>query len=719
MMTSVTVLAMVLIPQVRSLLFQQPADLAQFCFWYVLLVLAWVVGLGFVKLVVAADRVASASVIRVPFVGLLQTRTALTLFFGFTVFGFLVGTLQTLFRGSSGWLGWLPVPLTVALPAVGAWFLPIRVPLEKWLARLRYGRNIWIRAVIAYAALFFFGECLWWLAVHDYASFRGYTIWGLIQVLLFLIILARVVESIRLVTVRVVILAGAGTLGLVVQSWSVGRPDAAPPAGETQGSVFLRSLFDKVQGLPKGEPVVMVAASGGGSRAALFTALVLESLERLKVGDRSVGERICLISAVSGGSLGSAYFAVQCAGGGEGVLERVATGEARHSIHVDVEDRLRSFAGQEASSAGADPQTAALLGKIADRSKGPPRWMFESEFVDSMNTDFMAPLIRAVLWPFLDRSRSLRGLWEDEFGWHDQGNRQPLPASEGRLPPVLLLNATDADLGTRLVVGYPALPQDLLGGEQGRARSLRSLDPDLALSLAEGVGLSANFPWGIPVANLATQNEAGATVTVVDGGVFDNTGIDTVHDFLQALREAPSGPNPDPFAERLWEELCQRGVLLIEIDSGAKPKEMGALQRFYKEIFQPAHSLKKSSHVRAVQAKADYLKRIEELLTPERNPQDVRFDHVTYLCNDDKNVMTAWALSTDDKAWIKLRYLIEKEPSERWIEDYLEECTEIARARKEPHARKPDFRSMNALRNRLNLEQNSRAQMFDKKPPPK
>jgi hypothetical protein len=57
--------------------------------------------------------------------------------------------------------------------------------------------------------------------------------------------------------------------------------------------------------------VVLVAASGGGSRAALFAALAYEAMESMPFDPEdpaspTVGSHIIAISSVSGGSLASA-----------------------------------------------------------------------------------------------------------------------------------------------------------------------------------------------------------------------------------------------------------------------------------------------------------------------------------------------------------------------------------------------------------------------------
>jgi predicted acylesterase/phospholipase RssA len=59
------------------------------------------------------------------------------------------------------------------------------------------------------------------------------------------------------------------------------------------------------------KPLIGIAISGGGSRAALFGAAGLEALAKLQVGPpaHSLLEDISMISSVSGGSMATSYFA--------------------------------------------------------------------------------------------------------------------------------------------------------------------------------------------------------------------------------------------------------------------------------------------------------------------------------------------------------------------------------------------------------------------------
>jgi hypothetical protein len=73
--------------------------------------------------------------------------------------------------------------------------------------------------------------------------------------------------------------------------------------------------------LPKRDLLLGVALSGGGSRAALFGAGGLRALGGLRTADgASVLEQISVLSSVSGGSLASAYYALNKPGRGVPVL---------------------------------------------------------------------------------------------------------------------------------------------------------------------------------------------------------------------------------------------------------------------------------------------------------------------------------------------------------------------------------------------------------------
>ena len=101
------------------------------------------------------------------------------------------------------------------------------------------------------------------------------------------------------VNAAVVLVLGAGVYyyGYGDRHNSVDTVVAAPSAPNASAPADLADL------LRKHERVFIVAASGGGTRAALFTAAALEGLKKL-----GVAQDIVLLSGVSGGGVAEAYF---------------------------------------------------------------------------------------------------------------------------------------------------------------------------------------------------------------------------------------------------------------------------------------------------------------------------------------------------------------------------------------------------------------------------
>src|SRR5437016_3587011 len=64
---------------------------------------------------------------------------------------------------------------------------------------------------------------------------------------------------------------------------------------------------------PEDDTIIGIAFSGGGSRAAYFSAAGLEAFAHLRVSPQSPSllERVAYISSVSGGSVASTYFVME------------------------------------------------------------------------------------------------------------------------------------------------------------------------------------------------------------------------------------------------------------------------------------------------------------------------------------------------------------------------------------------------------------------------
>jgi hypothetical protein len=245
-------------------------------------------------------------------------------------------------------------------------------------------------------------------------------------------------------------------------------------------------------------PVVLVAAEGGGVRAAYFTAQVLASLQ-----DRcpALARHLLAISGVSGGSVGAAVFT--------GLLQaaRVAPGET--ACDVPGSGRLPA-------------QVDAVLGE-----------------------DFIAPLAASLLFtdgaqrllpfavPAWDRARTLEISLERAFeavagtGFL-QGSLYGYWAPQGNLP-LLWFQTTSVGSGER-VTASPVLFID------EKFNDLKAL-PDVQFSgnlrISTAAFLSARFPLVTPAATLPVA----PPVRLVDGGYFENSGAATLAEALVVLQQ--------------------------------------------------------------------------------------------------------------------------------------------------------------------------------------
>jgi predicted chitinase len=277
-------------------------------------------------------------------------------------------------------------------------------------------------------------------------------------------------------------------------------------------------------------PVYLVAAQGGGIYAAYESAIFLARMQDQCPAFR---KHLFAISSVSGGSIGAAVFA--------SVLKT----------------RPVEAAGSTACPAMSQYlERSTVLGKKnyeAGVTEGYARGML------SPKHDLLSPLVAGTLfgdftqrfWPWaiggLDRARPL------EFGLEDAGvtdKKENLLADEyiahwgsGKEIPALLLNTTDAASGRRVVFSpftfrtNTATQVDSLVPFQSLIPTEGRTEP-LNPRLSTAAFISARFPWVSPAATIPAKVDADSEDTktrLVDGGYFDNSGVETAVDLLQAL----------------------------------------------------------------------------------------------------------------------------------------------------------------------------------------
>ena len=253
--------------------------------------------------------------------------------------------------------------------------------------------------------------------------------------------------------------------------------------------------------LPEMAPSIVVAASGGGIQAAAWTARVLTSLR----GVPGFDERLRLISAVSGGSVGAMY------------------------VLAGLPD-----CGPPGGDPAFDPAAAA-----AESSLHAVGWGLV--FKDLPRT--IAPFFSS---PYVDRGSLLEDAWKREARLQ---RAAPDPSSflaswrrnvaEGRCPAVVY-NAMSAETGEPMLFATVDLPASLA------AFDFYARYPARDISVTTAARLSATFPFVSPAARADADDEARGYTHVVDGGYFDNYGISAlsaiVHAALEPLPARPERP---------------------------------------------------------------------------------------------------------------------------------------------------------------------------------
>ena len=308
-------------------------------------------------------------------------------------------------------------------------------------------------------------------------------------------------------------------------------------------------------------PALLVAASGGGIRAAYWTAAVLDCLierngpleDPCRGGPALAPEQIAArrhalltMSGISGGSLGLAEYVV-------------AVGEQWDAVG----DALRPL---------------------------PPRW-----FRSRLGQDFLAPTVAA--WLFndgvnallrpdrgVDRAAVLERAWEQ--AWPDDELAAPFFATQTTgAEPALLLNGFSVEDGCRVLTSpletQPQRPASdcTRVAETGVAPAVLAT-ADLQAQLCTGRDISyataalasARFPFVTPAGHLSACGD-GAPIEIVDGGYRETSGASTIDELWPELREALTA-----HASTAIPQACVAPIFL-QIDNGYASDELSGVGR--------------------------------------------------------------------------------------------------------------------------------------------
>jgi len=289
-------------------------------------------------------------------------------------------------------------------------------------------------------------------------------------------------------------------------------------------AVALRSWQGSCAGPATRLRPVVVALSGGATRAGLWGARVLHDIDRDVAASGVPGSGIFAISSSSGGSLGAAAYLLSR--GGACILPPgpLAAGwQARFS---------RDMTGPLLASAILGDPARALLAPLAwpvlaALRRWPPAGGDRAAELE-LSFERIWPGLAA---PFLSLFYTRAGAWR-------------------RGTPVWIANGTDEAAGTRLltlpVARVAADRQGAAGLDPGwpflaSGDALALLDRDVALSTA--IDNSARFAYLGPAGEIAPGTD------IVDGGYFEDTGITTALElvrWLRAVGPAITGRPVDP-----------------------------------------------------------------------------------------------------------------------------------------------------------------------------
>ena len=281
---------------------------------------------------------------------------------------------------------------------------------------------------------------------------------------------------------------------------------------------------------PEDRPIVVVAASGGGIAASLWTARVLTGLQT-EVGE-DFTRSIRLISSVSGGSVGTLYY-----------LDRFTDEGFPPS---------RSLPGI-LEAAGASSLEATAWGITY-----PDFWRVFLGFFVTDRT--------------LDRGWALEQSWKRNLLVPDRKLSDWRAGLRQGWLPAAVLNATVVETGEPFLLTNLDLPPGW------PARRFHDAYPGYDVPVVTAARLSATFPWVSPISQALGEDgrppEGFRQLHLADGGYFDNFGVVTAVNWLRSLTGTPQ-----------LEELRRRGVLLVLIrafperrrDGGAEGEDRGWL----------------------------------------------------------------------------------------------------------------------------------------------
>ncbi len=372
-------------------------------------------------------------------------------------------------------------------------------------------------------------------------------------------------------------------------------------------------------------PVVVFAASGGGSRAAIYAAHTLSMLHEAEFA--KIGCNLQAISSVSGGSLANAVYVTMRRGrpcdaelfnqlhGNNGLLKKVAGDFLQPTILGALRGTVLGVFGGGGGRSEYIEEAWRDIGLGVDLADLAREWRDAPEGYPP----FPMPLFNSTT---LETQRVVITPLENSF----------------YVDPLVSSSAGSENLYDRLPERYPDYKAEAEDPTWVYYRDgvygLEDLLPKFTPDLAQSVRASANFPVGFPLVEVRTteplfyspskeqrqsgERKAKESVYLSDGGVLSNSGVLSLYNLLRNQHG----------------RLADRGVLLIVVDASAMQEHEQPLR--IKGLFGAIRSQQpvgQSLHRRVFESlKLQYGRRI----------QIVQIDLVP---TEATNVETTWTLS--------------------------------------------------------------------------
>lgn len=305
----------------------------------------------------------------------------------------------------------------------------------------------------------------------------------------------------------------------------------------------------------RGNPkvLVMLALSGGGSRAAYFSAAVMLKLQKI-FPERDLLREVDVLSSVSGGSMTAAYYAIsRDARIDDGALAAAVAptppGEpvAPAKLHREADGTLSCAAALDATEERklgerVDPYRARSILDLCRQANVASNRVWDEPTVKSlMSNDYVQRWIGNWFWPWnavnywftaFDRSDLMAQTFADSLYDVAVTGRDLTFAELNPERPYLIVNSTNATGGYSASAGGDGFPFGSVftfTTEDFRDR----IQSDLAgYSVARAVMASASFPVVFPSMTLrdyrAQPDKYNRYVHVFDGGNSDNLGLATL-----------------------------------------------------------------------------------------------------------------------------------------------------------------------------------------------